>query len=124
MRRALRHAFTACAALSLLICVAVCVLWVRSYFVCDALADGWVNDPPTSGTFIQALSNRGAMMLRWFDVRVRGAAPAGYSVGDGMHLDVGAHGGRHWTTTRRSTGRCRGFITRWGFITKTPRHRR
>jgi hypothetical protein len=30
MRRLLRHLFTLCAALSLLLCVAVCVLWVRS----------------------------------------------------------------------------------------------
>jgi hypothetical protein len=30
MRRLARHAFTALAALSLLLCVAVCVLWVRS----------------------------------------------------------------------------------------------
>ena len=37
MRRLARHAFTALAALSLLLCVAVCVLWVRSYFAHDLL---------------------------------------------------------------------------------------
>src|SRR5688500_15503311 len=31
MRRALRYFFTLCSALSLLLCVAVCVLWVLSY---------------------------------------------------------------------------------------------
>jgi hypothetical protein len=37
MRRLARHAFTALAALSLLLCVAVCGLWVRSYYVSDAV---------------------------------------------------------------------------------------
>ncbi|MDQ3149235.1 MAG: hypothetical protein M3Q38_04840 [Chloroflexota bacterium] len=31
MRRLARHLFTLCSALSLVLCVAVCVLWVRSY---------------------------------------------------------------------------------------------
>jgi hypothetical protein len=31
MRRLARHLFTLCAAVSLVLCVAVCVLWVRSY---------------------------------------------------------------------------------------------
>ena len=35
MRRLARHAFTALSALSLLLCVAVCVLWVRSYWTRD-----------------------------------------------------------------------------------------
>jgi hypothetical protein len=35
MRRALRHLFTILSALSLLLCVAVCVLWVRGRFVSD-----------------------------------------------------------------------------------------
>src|SRR5688500_19857163 len=38
MRRVLRHFFTACSALSLLLCVAVCVLWVRSYGYSDDVA--------------------------------------------------------------------------------------
>jgi hypothetical protein len=37
MRRLARHAFTALSALSLLLCVAVCVLWVRSHVVVDDL---------------------------------------------------------------------------------------
>ena len=37
MRRLLRHLFTACAALSLMLCVAVGVLWVRSYHACDTV---------------------------------------------------------------------------------------
>ena len=35
MRRLARHLFTLCSAVSLLMCVAVCVLWVRSYRVWD-----------------------------------------------------------------------------------------
>jgi hypothetical protein len=35
VRRVFRHLFTLCSALSLLLCVAVCVLWVRSYFRAD-----------------------------------------------------------------------------------------
>src|SRR4051812_23586819 len=33
MRRALRHLFTILSAISLLLCVATCVLWVRSYWL-------------------------------------------------------------------------------------------
>jgi hypothetical protein len=36
MRRLARHAFTALSALSLLLCMAVFVLWVRSYSISDA----------------------------------------------------------------------------------------
>jgi hypothetical protein len=38
MKRLARHLFTLCAAVSLLLCVAVCVLWVRSYSVMDIVA--------------------------------------------------------------------------------------
>ena len=42
MRRLARWLFTLCAAVSLLLCVAVCVLWVRSYYACDAV---WMESP-------------------------------------------------------------------------------
>jgi hypothetical protein len=35
MRRLARHLFTLCSAVSLLLCVAACVLWVRSYAASD-----------------------------------------------------------------------------------------
>jgi hypothetical protein len=38
VRRLARHLFTLCSAASLLLCVAVCALWVRSYFVVDGLS--------------------------------------------------------------------------------------
>src|SRR5687768_3455076 len=88
MRRVLRHLLTLCSAASLLLCVTVCVLWVRSYFVSDALADGWVNDPPTSGAYVQACSNRGAILLQWFDVAVHGSAPPWHNVGLFIQLDT------------------------------------
>jgi hypothetical protein len=37
MRRLARHLFTLCSAASLLLCVAVCALWVRSYWVGESL---------------------------------------------------------------------------------------
>jgi hypothetical protein len=48
MRRLARHLFTLCSAVSLVLCVAVCVLWVRSYVTFDSYARyGYT---PTSGT--------------------------------------------------------------------------
>jgi hypothetical protein len=38
MRRVVRHLFTMFVALSLLLCVALCVLWVRSYWISDLLS--------------------------------------------------------------------------------------
>jgi hypothetical protein len=35
MRRLARHLFTFCSAVSLLLCVGMCVLWVRSYWRTD-----------------------------------------------------------------------------------------
>jgi hypothetical protein len=37
MRRIFRHLFTVCSAASLVLCVAVCVLWARSYWVGESL---------------------------------------------------------------------------------------
>ena len=46
MRRLARHLFTLSSAASLLLCVAVCVVWVRSYFV----AEGWTHvERPAEG---------------------------------------------------------------------------
>jgi hypothetical protein len=92
----LRRLFTLLSALSLLLCAATAALWARSYFVLDAVA-GCVSETPTSGTYGQAFSNRGAISLRRFDVTLTGAAapPPGYRVRDGINIDVGQQ--RHWT---------------------------
>ena len=106
MKRLARRLCTICSAASLLLCVAFGALWLRSYFVLDALASGWVNDPPTSGSYLQAYSNRGAISLRRFDVAVVGMAPADYHVGDGLHIDVGQD--ERWTRSDPSPwGRAR-----------------
>jgi hypothetical protein len=42
MRRLARHLFTLCSAVSLLLCVAACVLWVRGRWVADDYT--WVRD--------------------------------------------------------------------------------
>src|SRR5438132_2502088 len=39
-RRVARHLFTILSVLSLLLCVAVCVLWVRSYWVSEGIERG------------------------------------------------------------------------------------
>jgi hypothetical protein len=41
MRRRARHLFTLCSATSLLLCVAVCVLWARSYWAEEAIDNRW-----------------------------------------------------------------------------------
>src|SRR6266576_3578143 len=60
MRRLARHVFTVVSALSLLLCVAVCVLWVRSYRVTDVVSDNGITllSPATS-----LASNRGRIAL-------------------------------------------------------------
>lgn len=99
MRHLPRRLFTIGSAASLLLSIGAAAMWVRSYFVCDALADGWITPPGTSGTFAQAYSNRGAISVRRFDVAVVGPAPATYAVGDdGMQIIVGPND-HHWTTS-------------------------
>ena len=46
VRRLARHLFTLCSAASLVLCVTVCVLWVRSYSVCDAITNVYVRAVP------------------------------------------------------------------------------
>jgi hypothetical protein len=56
MRRPARHLFTLCSAASLLLCLAVCVLWVRSYFSEDSVIAA--DRTPDSRLRIRQLSNR------------------------------------------------------------------
>ena len=58
MRRLARWLFTLCSAVSLLLCVAVCVLWVRSYFVGDTM--GWVGTPS-----VGVASGDGLLWIGW-----------------------------------------------------------
>src|SRR5688500_10563560 len=70
MRRVARHLFTLCSAVSLVLCVAVCVLWVRSYWVSDWFTVVTVSagDPATYRSR-QAVFGGGAVTLDWTVVR-------------------------------------------------------
>ena len=95
MKRLRRIIFNAFTVVSLVLCMGVVALWVRSYFVFDAVA-GCVSETPTSETCVQALSNRGAISLRRFDLTLTSAAPPpGYRLRDGLQFDVGQK--QHWT---------------------------
>jgi hypothetical protein len=61
MRRLARHALTAFSALSLLLCVAVCVLWVRSHWVADTVVYTRPSGSPASVTL---WSSSGYLALR------------------------------------------------------------
>jgi hypothetical protein len=60
MRRPARRLFTLCSGVSLVLCTAVCVLWVRSYWRCDLYArDAW---PRNEGIVVG--SNEGRLVFR------------------------------------------------------------
>jgi hypothetical protein len=59
MRRLARHLFTLCAALSMLLCIAICFLWARSYRMSEQInwrnAGGWRAVRTASGNIDVAL---------------------------------------------------------------------
>jgi hypothetical protein len=57
VRRFARHLFTLCSAVSLLLCVAVCVLWVRSYSAFDL----WAWQP--NGAYFEISSSAGVLRV-------------------------------------------------------------
>src|SRR5687768_9604356 len=59
MRRLARHVFTLLAALSLLLCVAACVLWVRSYSQFDSVHYFSAADSQNAQTWFAAQSRWG-----------------------------------------------------------------
>jgi hypothetical protein len=69
-----RKLFTFFSALSLLVCVAVCVLWVRSHFVGERLV--WERDRPGSGEFRGAAvrSSAGGLELSHYSASPTDAA--------------------------------------------------
>ena len=60
MRRRLLNLLTA---LSLLLCVGVCVLWVRSYYTADVIMRTVYHKDPLGWSRVQLESNRGALDL-------------------------------------------------------------
>jgi len=91
-----RIIFDALTVVSLVLCMVAAALWVRSYFVFDAVA-GCVRETLTSGTYVQAFSAGGTITLRRFDLTLTGATapPPEYRLRDLLHFDVGQQ--RHWT---------------------------
>jgi hypothetical protein len=106
MRRVARHLFTFCSAVSLLLCVATCVLWARSYRYCDdvehcltgLMADGRAFDHTTT-----ILTTPGG--VRAVDFRLIHPPPAytrasAWDIGTGFPPDAGLFGaverGHHW----------------------------
>ena len=98
MRRLRRRLFTFYSAASLLVCLLVGVLWVRSYAVHDTLAAGWVRDPPTSDVHVRAYLNRGVVTVWRLDAAAVGPTPPGFDVEGNMQLVPP----RTWSTEKPS----------------------
>ena len=77
MRRRLLNFLTA---LSLLLCVAVVALWVRSHFYGDGLSFSFAS-PPARGKVISANTNRGMLYVVRYDESFAGPRPPGFAEG-------------------------------------------
>ena len=73
MRRLARRLFTVCSALSLVLCLAACVLWVRSYGAADSLGAGGRH---TAGGLV---SSRGLLMFLLMTTSTPSSEPPGVS---------------------------------------------
>jgi hypothetical protein len=73
-----RRLFTLLSALSLLLCVAVAVLWVRSHSAGDKVSYGWTALPETRQVTLLGYTNRGMLFLSRYDVRFSGPIPPGF----------------------------------------------
>ena len=74
-----RRLFTLLSGLSLLLCVAVGVLWVRSYFVSDQVSRGFVGEPVSRAGALMAYTNHGTLVLKRYDISFEGPdLPAGF----------------------------------------------
>ena len=62
-----RRLFTILSALSLLLCVAVCVMWVRSYWVADTLSFRYREGTPTRWFFVTSGRGRAGIASYWFN---------------------------------------------------------
>jgi hypothetical protein len=62
MRRLARRLFTLCSAVSLLLCVAVCVLWVRSHLIAESVRrQSWPGDEPQN--YLKVYSSAGRLVV-------------------------------------------------------------
>jgi hypothetical protein len=96
MRRLARHLFTLCSAMSLLLCVAACVLWVRSYWRADEVrrvehltdATGYTN------RFLRLGSSHGSLLFTWRDLVWPSSYPKVAAVSRNRQREEA--GGWHW----------------------------
>ncbi len=105
-RRLIHHVFTLCAALSLLLCVAVCVLWVRSRSVRDGAETSRIRREPdgaASAVWFEG-SSSGRLWLRMSFARL--GRPGGGVNWDSYYERADARGGRWslWFSHHRNVG--------------------
>jgi hypothetical protein len=75
VRRLVRHLFTLCSAVSLLLCVAVCVLWVRSSARVDVHARAGFDEGRHTWSTRVIASRRGSIILELADIRNTNGRP-------------------------------------------------
>jgi hypothetical protein len=71
----LRRLFTVLSVLSLMLCTAVVVLWVRSYSAGEKVSYGWTVPPESRAVTLLAYTNRGMLYLSRYDVSCSGPVP-------------------------------------------------
>jgi hypothetical protein len=100
MRRLARYLLTLCSALSLLLCAAACVLWVRSYWLADLVTSrrldgGWsVQSARGRVTLGVERSDRSGWPAEWYGVKyIRAKDPSVYDTGvaglGALNVDAG-----------------------------------
>jgi hypothetical protein len=112
MRRLARHLFTLCSAASLLLCVAVCVLWVRGRTGYDEAAwtyDRYLLDRSAATNHVQLTSDK----RLWLDVNWGRVGPYNGQLVWGYYMNADRSGGRprHWFRHERYDA-----IPAWGFL--------
>src|SRR5688500_602880 len=88
MRRLARRLFMPCSVVSLLLCVAVCVLWVRSYWAWDGIvwaSSPWKDDEVTYQQFASVRTLRGGLFTSRFRFD---AMPEGFEEPQGLHVET------------------------------------
>src|SRR5688572_16943917 len=82
-RRIARHLFTLLAAVSLVLCVAVCVLWVRSRWIGDRVERRWQRETPAmfEDQRVVLLCGQGGIHVVWSRNVVTGSNTAARRAG-------------------------------------------
>ncbi len=106
MKRLARHLFTLCSAMSLLLCLALCVLWARSHWVQDVVG---LSGTGEAGRTSYVLASAGGRV--GVERQVRLAGPAGAP----RHMAYAANGGAGAPYMVAGWGTAGGFWRRFGF---------